>query len=302
MDYNLQQTIYGLKSKTIYISNQETDLKTYFQKNYNLGLPSGSMVVGIMTRGHEKQKIGANNKPLVNGTVYRNSYITVKDHANPSGGRIIPLLSQYYMSDINEKAVFWEPRPAECIDWNNSYIEIAERAEADISPNEVYEIIVMYYDDCNTKIKNRFNLRNGDTKAGVRKSYFEINLQADLEEYPLSNNPSIELPKDAFVIGFNLSNNENPLTGQNGIDGDALDSTYLTLKDGTRIFIEDFPCQIEDYVEKLFSNSDYFLIPPTPVGDIDWQQSKINVKRADLLDNTMVFQYYLIYYTPTPNS
>lgn len=286
------KTTYGLKSKTVYIPSQAGKNKFSLQLNNELGLPHNSTIVAMQCRLHDDDTKGANGQTLVKAAVFSNSYLSLKDRECKSG-KINLVLSQYHMPDLVAKTFFMEDIQSELIDWNNSFIEVNSRADADLVNNTFFEIVVYYTDDCNPPIQNRLCFRNGTYYAGKRSVYFEVPLNSVGTRFRLSDSPNIGIPKDAWIIGFSTKNNAFPLIAADFQSALSLKSTYFTLKHGVNAFIEDYPAAISDYKESLIEGIDYMPVTPIQSIKIDWQQSHILITENATVTNTMSFQFYL---------
>ena len=291
---------YGLKSTTINIPVAPGTTRFQLQQNNELGLPHDALILAIQCRAHSDEIVSSVSTgiTLVKDTVFQNAYLTLKD-TNCNDGKINMLASQYHMENLVDKALFMENVTSERIDWNNSYIEVNQRAKNDLAKDTVFEIVVWYQDSCNTPIKNRFNFRDGTKLAGKRVKYFEVPLTQNGGKYKLSNIPNVGLPQDAIVIGFSTKKNDNPLFAIEAQSEESHRSTYFTLQKGIQQIIEDFPAQLEDYKETIFPDLDYVPRTPTEVQEINWQSSHVRVNDTTNLNANQSFQFYLFWYRPT---
>jgi len=123
---------YGLLTKTINIPVSAGKNRFDLQQNNELGLPDDALIVAIQCRSHDDTIISSDGDPLVLSTVFENAYITIKDR-ECENGRINMLLSQYHMESLIDKAFFMENKESGLIDWNNSFIEVNRRANADLA-------------------------------------------------------------------------------------------------------------------------------------------------------------------------
>lgn len=283
--------IYGVKSKTIYIETSVGANKFRMQLNNELGLPKDSIILGMQTRSQfTASYIGANGLNLVNSNVFVNSYLTLK-YRNETNN-IVDILSEVYLPDLNRVLIF-DPVPSYCIDWNESFIQINNRALADVNNLECYEIIVYYIDNCK-EFKPKQIYFNGLQYAGIKKARFEISVNATQRQYKLSNTPNIGLNQDSTIIGFSTDQNSFPLTGE-VLPFANLQSIYLTLKKGTESFVESFPAVVNRGINgvQFFYDLEYVPIVPTKNNEIDWQQSNILVQQTLGLASDMVFSFDL---------
>ena len=286
----------GFKTKTINIRTQAGKTKFLLQQVNELGLPHDAQILAFWCREHVSTITSSNGLTLTTAAVFDNSYISLKDRANPQN-KIDLILSESYVPKLATKAFFMQPVPSTLIDWNQSFIQINPRATA--ADGQVFEIVVIYTDPCDIELfPNRFIFRDGLELAGVRQASFEVKLNSTQIQYPLSNSDNVGLPTDAVILGFNLRNNLFPLTGTTGVSSiAAFNNIYFTLKQGTDAFISEFPAALTNY-EQLISSLDYMPITPTQVQAIDWQQSKIEITDNTGVTNDMVFQFSLIWWTP----
>ena len=293
------RTTYGLKSKTVYINVSAGKNKFFLQLNNELGLPHGATIVAMQCRTHDDTITGADGTTLVKTSVFNNAYLSLKDR-ECSSGKINLVLSQYPMAYLVDKANFFEDIPSELIDWNNSFIEVNSRADADMANDTGFEIVVYYEDECNPSIAPRLCFRTGRNFAGKRTVYFEIPLNTKNTRYKLSNSPNIGIPKDAWIIGFSTKSNAFPLISDLPQDATSKLSTYFTLKHGTNEFIEDYPADIDNYKDTLIEGVDYMPVVPMLSTKIDWQQSHIRITDKSTVTLGMSFQFLLVWYRPKP--
>lgn len=283
--------IYGIKSKTIYIETSVGANKFRLQLNNELGLPKDAIILGMQTRnGSENTYVGANNLNLVNRTVFLNSYITLK-YRNEFNN-IVDILSEAYLLDLAQPLIF-DPVPSYCIDWNESFIQINNRALADVNNLECYEIVVYYLDDCK-EYKPQQIYFNNMQYAGIKKARIEVNLNTIQRQYKLSNTPNIGLNQDSTILGFRTYQNGYPLTGE-ALPNLNQNSCYFTLKKGTESFIENFPIIITRDTNRVqyFYDLEYVPIVPTKNNEIDWQQSNLLLQNTAGITNDMVFAFDL---------
>jgi hypothetical protein len=292
----MSQIVYGLKAKTINVQTEAGLVKFKLQQNNELGLPKDAQIVAIQTRESSDTITGSDGRKLVATSVFNNAYLTLKTMSCPDGGPIMQLVSQVPLTDFVRQALFFQETKSSLIDWNESFIQINKRATADVANLRSFELVVYYLDSCNELIEPRFDFRNGNKRAGIRKAYFEVALNEEQNKYSLSNSPNIGLPSDAMIVGYNTFQNGLPLYGMEGLTSDLLANTYFTLKQGTWSFIDEYPAALNDYKNTLFADLEYMPMSQIMNNKIDWQQSHIIIKDISGISNDMVFQFFLYYY------
>ena len=293
MNYPICQN--GFQAKTINIRTTAGGLKFNLQQINELGLPHDCNILGLWMRNQQDTIIASNGLNLVSGTVYQNSYLSLKDRSS-SDGRIDLVFSEYGMVQLG-RAKFIQPIASSLIDWNQSFIQLNPRATA--VDNAVYEIVVIYSSpDSEPEFPVRLQLRTGEQFAGLRIASFEVPLNPIQNQYPLSNTDNIGIPQDALIMGFSTQANQNPLFGEFAQNTQSARATYFTLKQGTCAFIDQFPASLNAYNLLLTESHFYFPIVPTQVMAIDWQQSKIEIKDLTGVTDGMVFQFTLYWWSP----
>lgn len=284
----------GFQCKTINIRTTAGGLKFNLQQVNELGLPREAMILGIWVRQHDNTITASNGLTLVDGAIFENSYLTLKDRSS-SSGQIDLVYSEYHFPELLT-ATFTQPIISANIDWNQSFIQINPRATA--NDNQVFEMVIIYSDACSEmEFPNRFKFRFGQDYAGCRISTFEVALNTVQTQYPLSNTDNIGLPQNALILGFSTANNETPLFGEVGMNDQSRNSSYITFKQGTCSFVDQYPVSLEDYNAFLIPGLNYFPIIPTQTIAIDWQQSKLEVLDNTGIVNGMVFQFSLWWYS-----
>lgn len=288
------RNIEGLRSKTINIFTNASTTKFALQNNNELGLPSNAVIVAIQARQpNAANGRTSNGREMVSQTVWDNSYLFLK--VRDENGKIDLLTQAYYLPYLETDVLFLQPVKSCFIDWNESYIEINQRALASVNVNASFELVVHYLVDCPPMgLENRLTFRTGTNRIGKRNARFEIQLQPNQQIYKISNTQNVGLPLDAFVLGFST---QQPLqTLRNGTPiGNALNSTFLTLKEGTNSFIDAYPCKLSQNNPKVLPSLNYFPIEPLPVSKIDWNQSFIQIFNPSIIGAGELFSLDLIW-------
>ena len=284
----------GFQCKTINIRTTAGGLKFNLQQVNELGLPREAMILGIWVRTHDNTVTASNGLTLVDAAVFDNAYLSLKDRSS-SSGQIDLVYSEYHYPEL-VTATFTQPIISANIDWNQSFLQINPRAVA--NDNQVFEMVIIYSDPCSEmEFPNRFEFRFGQDYAGCRISSFEVALNPLQTQYPLSNTDNIGLPQNALILGFSTRSNDFPLFGNASQPALSRLSSYITFKQGTCAFVDQYPVALDTYNNLLIPGCNYFPIVPTQTMAIDWQQSKL-----EILDNTgivagMVFQFSLWWYS-----
>lgn len=284
----------GFRTKTINIVTSAGGTKFPLQQNNDLGLPSDANILAVWARASDATTVSSSNNLQVSLAVQNTAYLSLKDRCN-KWNNISLLTSNYYIPELTNFAFFMQPVPSLFVDWNQSFIEVSGAVAA--SANTVFELVVLYTEKCDTEeFKNRFAFRNGTQQPGVRITSFEIPLNATQTQYSLGNTTNIGLESDAIVLGFRTKQNGFPLSKDIPMDAAAFRSTYLSLKKGTDSIIDEFPVAMTNY-SQVIEEYNYFPIQPTVVSQMDWKQSKIDIKNSAGMTNGMTFQFDLIWYS-----
>lgn len=287
----------GFQAKTINIRTTAGGLKFNLQQINELGLPHDCSILGLWVRLPDGMipTTSSNRLPFVTPVVFQNSYLSLKDRSS-FDSRIDLVFSEFSMLAL-ARAKFVQPINSEFIDWNQSYIQLNPRAVA--VDNAVFEIVVIYSNpESEPEFPNRLFLRTGEQFAGLRIASYEVPLNATQTQYPLSNSDNIGIPTNALIMGFSTVQNNFPLFGELAMLDQSFFSTYLTLKQGTCAFIDQFPVALNDYSLLLEQSHFYFPIVPTQVLAVDWQQSKIEIQDNTGVLDGMVFQFTLYWWSP----
>jgi len=297
MEHKMQYPICqnGFQAKTINIRTTAGGLKFNLQQINELGLPHDCTILGLWMRPQVNTITASNGLNLVSNAVFTNSYLSLKDRSS-FDGRIDLVFSEFGMVDL-QRAKFVQPISSDLIDWNQSFIQLNPRATA--VDNAVYEIVVIYSaPDSEPEFPNRLFLRTGEQFAGLRIASFEVPLNTTQTQYPLSNSDNIGIPQNALIMGFSTNPHQNPLFGELEQNTASLDCTYITFKQGTCAFIDQFPASLNNYELLLQQSHYYFPVLPTQVMAIDWQQSKIEITDNTGILDGMVFQFTLYWWSP----
>lgn len=287
----------GFQYKTINIRTTAGGLKFNLQQVNELGLPHDCQILGLWTRYNHKTNTASNGVQIVSDGIWLNSYISLKDRASETG-KIDLVLSEYFVPDLQVAKLF-QPIMSKDIDWNQSFIQINPRVTA--NDNQVFELVVIYSSPgSEMEFPNRLKLRTGQEFAGCRIASFEVALNVTQTQYSLSNSDNIGIPQDALIMGFRCKNDQLPLFGDSSMLAVNFESSYITFKQGTCAFVDQFPICLNTPNRGLLGEAfEYIPVVPTQVLAIDWQQSKL-----EIMDNTgllagTVFQFSLWWWSPT---
>lgn len=285
------ELINGLKSKTININLTAGESKFYLQQSENLGLPEGAKIIAIATRTHDSSINSYQKKQLASTTVYNAAFLSMLDTNNND------ILNGYQLNRTANKAVFIEPIKASGIDWNNSYIDVANAAVSAIV-DSIIEIVVFYIEgDYTHTVNNQVLFRTGFQQIGVRQTAYQVAVETNRDEYPIADR-NIGIPNNAYIVGINTTRSLTPQKGT-AQDDSSYSSSYLTLKKGTEILLDNFPIALVGYSTLLFPGLDYFPIEPVLAGDIDWKASEIKIKNTNELTDDMVAQIDIVWCMPS---
>jgi|TARA_R110000824_G_C15231140_1_gene678585 hypothetical protein len=287
----------GFQYKTINIRTIAGGLKFNLQQVNELGLPYDCQILALWVRDSEKDRTSSNNIELVGAAVQNNSFISLKDKASATG-KIDLVLSEHWIPDL-KIVQFFQPIMSANIDWNQSFIQLNPSTGA--NDNQVFEIVVIYSTPgSEPEFPNRLKLRTGQEFTGCRLANFEVPLNITQTVYSLSNSDNIGIPQDALILGFKCFNDREPLFGGSSMPSLNFNSSYLTLKQGTCAFVDEFPIELSIAPNRHFLGSAYNYVPivPTQVLAIDWQQSKLVIMDNAGMVAGNTFQFGLWWWSP----
>ncbi len=288
----------GFQYKTINVRTTAGALKFNLQQVNELGLPHDCQILSLWVRTSDLVFTSSNNLPLVTTAIWNQAYISLKDKSSASG-KIDLVLSEHWLPDLLIAQMF-QPIMSKNIDWNQSFIQINPRVTA--LDNQVFEIVVIYSSPgSEPEFPNRLKLRTGQEFSGCRLANFEVPLNVTQTQYSLSNSDNIGIPQDALILGFKCQNNRDPLFGNSSMLNVQFNSSYITFKQGTCAFVDQFPISLSSLPNRTLLGVAYNYVPivPTQVLAIDWQQSKLEIMDMTGLLAGTVFQFGLWWWSPS---
>lgn len=292
----MKTKIQGFRAKTINIFLGASTTKFRLQNNNELGLPGNAIIQAIQCRTPTNDGRVSNGDNMVNATVFANSYLNLKYRKS---NRKIDLLTQaYYLPNLITNALFLNPVESCAIDWNESFIQINQRAQSSVVVGSFYELIIYYSIECEEKVfSNRLKFRSGYKRLGIQVAKFEIEIFSGQPIYRISNTENVGLPLDAWVVGYNTSQPAFPLS--DGItQGLSKSSSFITLKRGTELFIDAYPTEIVNYKTALIPDFNYMPIEPIEVIKVDWSNSFLQIFNNSIIASTEIFSFELYWFQP----
>lgn len=311
LHYNHIKNITGYSYKNVTIQLQAGTLQYNIATQTSLGIPDTAYVCGIAARLKGREKVYSKNGLLLaNPALASQAFVTIKDKntldiinshplysvvdtagqisTNPEAGSV------YY----NGSLIMFEPRKVGEIDWERSIIyfpySFVEKTTGD------FEIVIIYYDPA--KELNVFPAQTDISNysiAGYRTKQIEIILQKDRRSYSLAKNSTIGIPDNCLIVGIGLGYYGNILNTGNGTAFEVKESSYLTLKQGTTIVIDNFPIVLGATLNmnKLDKSTFNFLpVQALRATEIDWEGSSLflPVPQDEVAGNSAIFQIYYV--------
>jgi hypothetical protein len=163
-----------------------------------------------------------------------------------------------------------------------------------------FELVVIYYDPAREhKVYPAQTDISNYSIAGYRTKQIEIILQKKRQNYSLAKNSTIGIPKDCLIVGIGLGYYGNIRNTGNGTAFERKEASFLTLKYGTTIVIDNFPIVLGNTLNmnKLDKSAFNFLpIQATRSGDIDWEGSALFISNVvdELEGASGIFQIYYV--------
>jgi len=278
----------------------------------SLGIPPTAYICGIAARikGRENASFSKNGIALANRVVANQAFVTIKDKntldiisshplystvdtagqasLNPEAGSV------YY----NGALIMFEPRKVGEVDWERSIVYFPYSEINNMGDD--FELIIIYYDPAREhKVYPAQTDISNYSIAGYRTKQIEIILQKGRQSYSLAKNSTIGIPKECLIVGIGLGYYGNILNTGNGTAFERKEASFLTLKYGTTIVIDNFPIVLGNTINmnKLDKSAFNFLpIQAVRAGDIDWEGSALFISNVvdELAGNSGIFQIYYV--------
>lgn len=316
LHYNHIRNITGYNYKNVTIQLQAGTLQYNIASQTSLGIPDTAYVCGIAARvksyknSPPAETFSKNGILLQNPEVAYQAFVTIKDKetldiisshplysvvdtagqfsSNPEAGSV------YY----NGALIMFEPRKVGEVDWERSVI-FFPKAEISNMSND-FELVIIYYDTA--KELNVFPAQTDISNysiAGYRTKQIEIILQKNRTSYSLAKNSTIGIPDNCLIVGIGLGYFGNILNTGTGSGFEIKNSSYITLKLGTTIVIDNFPVVLGNTINmnKLDKSGFNFLpIQAVRACDVDWEGSQlfISVLNNEVAGHSGIFQIYYV--------
>lgn len=315
LHYNNIKNITGYNYKNVTIQLQAGTLQYNIASQTSLGIPDTAFVCGIAARVKEysilaKETYSKNGLPLANPAVAYQAFVTIKDKDTLDIINNHPLYSVVdtagqttLNADVgsvyyNGALIMFEPRKVGEVDWERSIISFPYALISEMGND--FELIVIYYDPA--RELNVFPAQTDISNysiAGYRTKQIEIILQANRNSYSLAKNSTIGIPKDCLIVGIGLGYYGNILNTGNSTGFERKESSYITLKQGTTIVIDNFPVVLGNTINmnKLDKSGFNFLpIQAVRASDIDWEGSALFISNLvpELAGASGIFQIYYV--------
>jgi len=312
LHYNNITNITGYSYKNVTIQLQAGTLQYNIATQTSLGIPPTAYICGIAARikGRENASFSKNGIALANRVVANQAFVTIKDKdtldiisshplystvdtagqasLNPEAGSV------YY----NGALIMFEPRKVGEVDWERSIVYFPYSEINNMGDD--FELIIIYYDPAREhKVYPAQTDISNYSIAGYRTKQIEIILQKGRQSYSLAKNSTIGIPKECLIVGIGLGYYGNILNTGNGTAFERKEASFLTLKYGTTIVIDNFPIVLGNTINmnKLDKSAFNFLpIQAVRAGDIDWEGSALFISNVvdELAGNSGIFQIYYV--------
>lgn len=314
LHYNYIKNITGYNYKNVTIQLQAGTLQYNIASQTSLGIPDTAYICGIAARVKQFENTdrvySKNGLLLANPVVAYQAFVTIKDKqtldiinnhplysnvdtdgqtsTNPEAGSV------YY----NGALIMFEPRKVGEVDWERSIISFPYALISEMGND--FELIIIYYDPAKelTVFPAQTDISNYSI-AGYRTKQIEIILQANRSSYSLAKNSTIGIPKDCLIVGIGLGYYGNILNTGNSTGFERKSSSYITLKQGTTIVIDNFPVVLGNTINmnKLDKSGFNFLpIQAVRASEIDWEGSALFISNLvpELAGASGIFQIYYV--------
>jgi hypothetical protein len=297
--------IHGFSTKTLTIPTQAG------VNSYNLGqyqtddFGKGSQVVAITFRYAKSGSYSIDHRPLISPGVVTKGYLNLvrKDPKNTN------ILFNHNLFMITTESVEQDSYgifiPPCMINFNQSTVEFAPSVV--FNGSEDLEFTFLFTTLCQEPIKPNLLFDNDFKYFAVKKKTIQIDAKANKSSFKIDRNPLSNCDK---IIGLRYDEfTFETVDGKTGVSKgqaapitipptptipNAIGASFLTLRVGTRLLMEDFP--LTELRSLYHLGYPYFPIEPTNSEDFDWSKCVINVADKSLTrDNTcfLLTIYYI---------
>lgn len=275
------------KNITTAIGDGERKVSIRSANTYNLGLPPESVIMGYFVREFTGNDLTQYGGKVIGLTQVQNTFVSL---LGADGQGIVKRYPYLYLS----QTLFNESKKAKEIDWSGSYFEIGLGCPDSRLQQGSFEIIIAYSANNITSSEVDFVLR-GQEYEKLRYWRTEINTQNAQQTYALSNQTSIGIDEDYFILGFDLRQKVNNFSGKGNLSPQAIACGFLTVYKGENQFIDHLPLSTVDNYPIPSFNKPYLPINPTRAGDIDWEKSNLFFSDITTTENNKSFSLGIIY-------
>lgn len=305
MQQNLTK-IHGFSTKTLTIPTEKE------KNSYNLGeyqtddFGQGSKIVAVTFRYQSGGSNSIENRPLISSGEVTKGYINLV-RKNPENTNILFNHNLFMItteaSEQDSYGIFFPPCE---INFNQSTVEFAPSISFDGSKD--LEFTFLFITLCQKPVIPNLIFDNGFKYFALKKKTVQIDVKANKASFKIDRNPLsncdkiIGLRYDEFLfetvdgrqtVSKGVRAIPIPAPGTPAIPN-AIGASYLTMRVGTRLLMEDFP--ITELRSLYHLGYPYFPIEPTNSEDFDWSKCVIKVADKTLTrDNTayLLTLYYL---------
>lgn len=317
LHYNHIKNITGYSYKNVTIQLEAGTLQYNIASQKSLGIPDSAYICGIAarTKKFEQDENSAiayskNGIFLANPNVAYQAFVTIKDTntldiisshplystVDTSGEQILGY--PYACVEYNGALIMFEPRKVCEVDWERSVIYFPYAMIQNMTGD--FELIVIYYDPA--KELNVFPAQTDISNysiAGYRTKQVEIILQENRSLYSLAKNSTIGIPDNCLVVGIGLGYFGNILNTGTSTGFERREASFLTLKQGTTIVVDNFPIVLGNTINmnKLDKSGFNFLpIQAVRASEIDWEGSSLFISNLtpELAGASGIFQIYYV--------
>lgn len=295
--------IHGFSTKTLTIPT-EVGKKTYNLGEYQTDdFGKGSKVVAVIFRYAKGGSSSIDNRALIGPGVVTKGFLNLvrKDPQNTN------ILFEHNLFLITTESIEQDSYgiffpPCE-INFNQSIVEFSPSVIFDGS--EDLEFTFLFTTLCQKSVNPNLVFDNEFKYFAVQKKTIQINAESNKDSFRIDRNP---LSKCDKIIGLRF----NEFTYET-IDGravvskgrpptifppspaipNALGASFLTMRVGTRLLMEDFP--LTELRSLYHLGFPYFPIEPTDSEEFDWSKCVINVADKGLTEDNTAYLITLYY-------
>lgn len=291
--------VHGFSSKS-FIVPTVAGLNTYYLGDYqtdNFG--EGAKVIAISVRPNVQVGPSAANVRSVNdreiiglSDILGGYLYLVKDGPSRENICFAKNLATQTIEKLDETIkgdIFIFPS---VINWNESYISFSPTVAFDGTKD--IEFNVYYTTPCQEPIIPNVLFDNKFEYNAIKKKTIQVNVKANQASFVLADgrNPLTNYDK---IVGLRYNNFQ--FVTEDGRSAPSmtnfLGSSFLTMKVGSRLLLENFPLEDLEYLKHV--GYPYFPIEPTNSDDFDWTGCKVTLSDKSLAIDNYSFLITLFY-------